>query len=113
MNEEIKSMEEELKKYRERKAKRAEQKRYEPHRLGKVMFEEEEIEFNAPEDIPGNLRNVVMEGNMLSDRYKSLQRRNIIAPSKDTGLRRRREIKRFVRTTHKEVPEQPTKTKKK
>lgn len=113
LNEEIKTMEGELKKYRERKVERAEQKRYQPHRLGKVPFEEEEIDFNAPESISGNLRNITPEGSLLKDRYKSLQRRNILAPSKDSGLRRRREVKRYVRTTHKELPQQPTKSKKK
>lgn len=113
LNDEIKTMEEQLKTYRERKAKREEQRRFEPHRLSKYPFEEEEIDFSTPENISGNLRNVKSEGSLLTDRFKSLQRRNILPPSKDLGLRRRREVKRYTRTTHKEIPEQPTKTKKK
>lgn len=106
-------MEAKLKDSRERKKKREDQKRFEPHRLSKFAFEEEEIDINAPEDIPGNLRNLKPEGSVLSDRFKSLQRRNIIPTSKDLGLRKRRDVKRYVRNTHKEEPAQPIKTKKK
>ena len=98
---------------RQRKLKRAVERKFQPGRLSKFAFEEEEIDVNLPEDITDSLRNLKTEGNMLKDRYKSLQKRNIVAPSKDLGLRRRREVKRFVRTTHKEIPEQPTKSKKK
>lgn len=92
---------------------RKEKKKFEPHRLGRITFEESEIDINMPEDISGNLRNISVEGNILKDRYKSMQRRNIIAPSKDLGLRKRRAIKRYTRNTHKEVPVQPVKGKKK
>lgn len=94
-----------------RAAVRKEKKKTEPHRLGRVAFEEEEIDVNLPEDIAGNLRNLATEGNMLKDRYKSLQKRNIVAPSKDLGLRRRRAIKRYVRNSHKEELPQPVKGK--
>lgn len=105
-------MENVLKEDRGRKLVREIKKREEPHRLSRYAYEAEEIDINLPEDISGNLRNIVPEGNLLIDRFKSLQRRNILAPSKDLGLRRRREVKRYTRNSHKVVPEQPTKAKK-
>lgn len=102
-------MELELAHVEARYAERKEKKKSEAHRLGRVAFEEGEIDINMPEEISGNLRNLVAEGNILKDRYKSLQRRNIVAPSKDLGLRRRRAVKRYTRNSHKEIPEQPVK----
>lgn len=113
LNAEIKVMESELNENRARKKEREEKKREQPHRLSKFAFEEEEIDINMPDEISGNLRNVTPQGNILSDRYKSMQKRNIIAPSKDLGLRKRRAVKRYVRNTHKEELVQPTKSKKK
>lgn len=110
---EIKVMENELKEQRTRKNEREEKRREQPQRLSKFEFEEEEININSPEQISGNLRNIMPQGSILTDRYKSLQKRNIIAPSKDLGLRKRREVKRYVRNTHKEEIAQPQKTKKK
>lgn len=110
---EIKIMEAELKEQRARKKEREEEKREQPHRLGKVPFEEEEIDINLPEEIAGNLRNITPQGNILSDRYKSMQKRNIVAPSKDLGLRKRRAVKRYVRNSHKEELVQPIRSKKK
>lgn len=110
---EIKVMENELKEQRTRKKDKEEKKREEPHQLSKFTFEEEEININLPEEISGNLRNVTPQGSILTDRYKSMQKRNIIAPSKDLGLRKRRAVKRYVRNTHKEELVQPVKPKKK
>lgn len=109
---EIKEMEAHLEDQRTKKIEREEKKREEPHRLSQFEYEDPEIDVNMPEEISGNLRNIVPQGSILIDRYKSMQRRNIIATSKDLGLRKRREIKRYVRKTHKEEPTMPVKTKK-
>lgn len=106
-------MEEELKIARKNKSVRNEERKYQPRRLAKVIFKEQDIDFSMPEAIGGNLRNVKMEGSVLKDRFKSMQQRNILAPSVDVGLRRRREVKRFVRKSHKEEEEQPNSKKKK
>ncbi|KAJ6638806.1 Ribosome biogenesis protein NOP53 [Pseudolycoriella hygida] len=112
LKEEIKEMEESLKDARKLKAKRKQEEKFEPRRLGKVVFQEQDIDFSMPEAICGNLRNVKSEGSLLKDRFKSLQQRNILAPSVDVGLRRRREVKRFVRKSHKEEEPQPNALKK-
>lgn len=106
-------MEESLKVAREMKAVRNEQEKFEPRRLARVVFQEQDIDFNMPEAICGNLRSVKAEGSVLKDRFKSMQQRNILAPSVDVGLRRRREVKRFPRKSHKEEEPQPNVLKKK
>lgn len=110
---EIKVMESQLQEYRVRKKEKEEKKREQPHRLSKFAFEEEEIDANMPEEISGNLRNVTPQGSILADRYKSMQKRNIIPTSKDLGLRKRRDVKRYTRNSHKEELAQPVKTKRK
>lgn len=100
-------MEESLKATRQNKIIRKEEEKFEPRRLGKVVFQEQDIDFSMPEAINGNLRNVKAEGSLLKDRFKSMQQRNILAPTVDLGLRRRREVKRFNRKSHKEEEEQP------
>lgn len=85
-----------------RKEIRRLQRQSDPRKIGKNAFLEEEIELAMPNEMSGNLRNVKTEGSILAATYKNMQRRNILAPTVDLGLRRRREIKRFVRNTHKE-----------
>lgn len=113
LKKEIRSNEMKLQKKRELKRSREEEHKQQPHRLSKFEYEEDEILVNMPEDIPDSLRNVKPEGSLLKDRFKSLQKRNILPTSKDLGLRRRRDIKRYVRNTHKVELEQIQKKKKK
>lgn len=113
LKEDIKEMEESLKVARQMKAVRNEQQKFEPRRLARVVFQEQDIDFNMPEAICGNLRSVKSEGSVLKDRFKSMQQRNILAPSVDVGLRRRREVKRFPRKSHKEEEPQPKEIRKK
>lgn len=86
---------------REKRKKVQELKKKEPKRLSAIKFEENELEFNMGPDITGNLRNLKKEGNLLNDRFKSLQKRNIIEPA----IRRRRKkgkVKRYTKPTHKD-----------
>lgn len=85
------------------------ERRAAPRRIGRNKFEEEEMDVTMPEQIAGNLRNTKTEGSILASAFKNMQRRNILAPTVDIGLRRRAEVKRFVRNSHKEEPVPMTK----
>ena len=56
-------------------------------RLGKLRYREDRRDFQPSSQIPSCLRELVTEGDLLRDRYKSLQKRNIIE------VRRRRTVK--------------------
>lgn len=99
--EDVKKIDENLAVMRKRKQIRRIEKQIVPRRIGKNKFQEEDIDVNMPTDIAGNLRNLKMEGSILTTTFKNMQRRNILAPTVDIGLRRRKEIKRFVRNSHK------------
>jgi len=69
-------------------------------KFGRHRFEEADLDLNLSEDITGNLRTMKTEGNLLHDRFKSMQKRNIIEPRirvKATKTKMKRYEKRSVR----------------
>ena len=79
INRELKAEEEEAKeKQSMKKARLAEKKEFGPMKLSNYKYEDQEIEIKLSDELTGNLRNISQEGSLLEDRYKSLQRRNVI-----------------------------------
>ena len=66
---------------RQKRLKKEEEKSILPKMLGKTKFEPLDLDFQLAEELTGNLRNCKSSTNLLKDRYKSLQQRNIIAPA--------------------------------
>ena len=66
---------------RSKRLKLQAKKALEPKVLSRNKFEPLEQEFQMGEELSGNLRNTQPVGNLLKDRFKSLQQRNILAPS--------------------------------
>ena len=65
---------------REKREMIKKRKELEPKVLSKVKFEAPEPDFKLGQELSGNLRNAEPVGNLLKDRYKSLQQRSIVAP---------------------------------
>lgn len=53
----------------------------EPKQLSKTKYDPLPLEFNLCEELTGNLRGVKPDGNLLDDRFKSFQRRNVVEVS--------------------------------
>ncbi|XP_064403115.1 ribosome biogenesis protein NOP53-like [Halichondria panicea] len=68
---------------------------YQTQRLGKHRFEEVDIECKLSTELTGSLRNMKPEGSLALDRYKSLQKRNIIEPRE--LMKRRRKYRLLVK----------------
>lgn len=68
--------------------------------LGKTRFEAPPLEFQSPGDLVGSLRELKPEGSVLSDRFLSLQKRNVVEPTLKRNMRRAK-TKRFVKPSHK------------
>lgn len=66
---------------REKRLKKREREATMPKTLGKIKFEPLDPDFQLDEELSGNLRSCQPSTSLLKDRYKSLQQRNIIAPS--------------------------------
>ncbi|CAH0559562.1 unnamed protein product [Brassicogethes aeneus] len=86
---------------KEKRIKRAAHKALEPNRLSSTKFEEQGLEFNLGEDIAGNLRNLKKEGSILADRFRNMQKRNILEPSIKRH-RKNAKIKRYTKPGHKD-----------
>lgn len=81
-------------------------KKTEPRRLARKKFEGEEIPVPESTESLGNLRKLKPEGNVLVDRFMSLQKRNILAPNIKRMPRKRR-LTTVKKNTHKEEVKQP------
>lgn len=64
-------------------------------------FVEPDVEFNRCHEISGSLRAIKPEGNLLADRFFSLQKRNIIEPTVKINKIKKKKVKRFVKASHK------------
>ena len=76
-----------------------------PLRLGKHKFQEASLVMEVPltEELKGSLRAARPKGNLLGDRLKSLQKRNVIEPRKRLGKRRRYRLKEYTTQAGKEA----------
>ncbi|XP_043221411.1 ribosome biogenesis protein NOP53-like [Amphibalanus amphitrite] len=86
----------------ERQARRLERqcaRAIQPLTLGRERFEPTSLELNLTEELPGSLRNIRVEGDPLQERFKSLQKRNIIEPRVRTTQKKKFKRKRFDRIT--------------
>ncbi|KAJ9583122.1 hypothetical protein L9F63_022536, partial [Diploptera punctata] len=81
MNKEIEEKKEKLEKIREKRKKMNAIKEQGTRKLSKVKFEPLDLEFNLSKEISGNLRGIKPQGSVLVDRFKSLQKRNVIEPA--------------------------------
>jgi len=104
----VKSIKKELKanevKTEERKEKKkaaAEEKLHGPIRLSNYKYEPQEIEIKLSDELTGNLRNLKQEGSLLEDRFKSLQRRNMIEVRVKQKTVRKLKRKTFEKRSHK------------
>ncbi|KAK1123844.1 hypothetical protein K0M31_008532 [Melipona bicolor] len=68
--------------------------------LSKVKFEPLEPNFKLSSELTGNLRNTEPTNNLLKDRFKSLQKRNIVAPANIRLKRDKARVKRFIKPDH-------------
>nr|XP_033329970.1 ribosome biogenesis protein NOP53 [Megalopta genalis] len=69
--------------------------------LGRVKFEPLDPDFILSDELTGNLRNTAPTGNLLKDRFKSLEQRNIVAPSVIKLTRDKAKMKRYIKPDHK------------
>ena len=85
----------------EKKKAAAEEKLHGPIRLSNYKYEPQEIEIKLSDELTGNLRNLKQEGSLLEDRFKSLQRRNMIEVRVKQKTVRKLKRKTFEKRSHK------------
>ncbi|XP_034461055.1 ribosome biogenesis protein NOP53 [Hippoglossus hippoglossus] len=75
-----------------RKANQEAQKS-QPRRLGRLKFQPQDMEVQLSDELAGSLRQLKPEGSVLKDRFKSLQKRNLIEPRERAKFKRRLKLK--------------------
>ena len=98
---ELKSEEEKTRERQEKKKAAAEEKLLGPARLSNYKYEPQELEIKLSDELTGNLRNLRQEGSLLEDRFKSLQRRNMIEVRVKQKTVRKLKRKTFEKRSHK------------
>ncbi|KAL0130928.1 hypothetical protein PUN28_002489 [Cardiocondyla obscurior] len=71
-----------------------------PKTLSKTKFEPIDPDFQLAEELTGNLRNCNPSKNLLKERYKSFQQRNIIPPATIKLKRDKAKMKKFIKPDH-------------
>ncbi|KAI4457490.1 glioma suppressor candidate [Holotrichia oblita] len=92
----IENREKKLQKQKQRKEKLKMFKSKEPKQLGRLKYEEPDMVFSMREDLTGNLRNLRTQGSLLTDRFRSLQKRNILAVTARQNHKKAK-VKKFVK----------------
>uniref|UniRef100_A0A1A9W8P5 Ribosome biogenesis protein NOP53 n=1 Tax=Glossina brevipalpis TaxID=37001 RepID=A0A1A9W8P5_9MUSC len=77
-------------------------KKYETKRLGRLKFIEPDEDINMPEDLSGSMRNIKQESSLLVDRFKNLQKQNMLPVSVTVGKQKTPKVKRYPRSSHKD-----------
>jgi len=72
-----------------------------PMKLSNYDYQPQDIEIKLSDELTGNLRNLKPEGSLLEDRFKSMQRRNIIEVREKQKTVRRLKRKTFEKRSHK------------
>ncbi|CAK9827869.1 Ribosome biogenesis protein NOP53 [Anthophora retusa] len=101
LDRQLSAKERKTKMLREKRLKKKTLKAMGTKTLSRIKFEPSEPDFQLTTELTGNLRNSEPTGNLLKDRFKSLQQRNIVAPSKLKLKRDKAKVKRFIKPDHK------------
>ncbi|KAM6032479.1 LOW QUALITY PROTEIN: ribosome biogenesis protein NOP53 [Chlamydotis macqueenii] len=74
-----------------------------PRRLGRLRYEEPSLEVQLSDELADSLRALKPEGSVLRDRFKSLQKRNMIEPRERAKFKRRYRLKYVEKRAFREV----------
>merc|ERR1719402_105640 len=86
---------------KEKKKEKEIEKKMTAGQLSNHKYEDQEMEIKLSDELTGNLRNLKPEGSLLEDRFKSMQRRNIIEVREKQKTVRRLKRKTFEKRSHK------------
>ena len=92
----------------EKRKKAEEWKKAKAAKLSKNAFEEQDLDLKLSEELTGSLRSIKPEGNLLLDRFKSMQKRNVIETTvKYKMVRKNHKRKKVEKRNYKMPYEKP------
>ncbi|NXA57321.1 NOP53 protein, partial [Nothocercus julius] len=74
-----------------------------PRRLGRLKYQDPSLEVQLSDELAESLRVLKPEGSVLRDRFKSLQRRNLIEPRERARFKRKYRLKYVEKRAFREV----------
>ncbi|XP_067412788.1 ribosome biogenesis protein NOP53 [Emydura macquarii macquarii] len=74
-----------------------------PRRLGRLKYEDPDLEVQLSMELAESLRTLKPEGSVLRDRFKSLQKRNLIEPRERAKFKRKYRLKYVEKRAFREV----------
>ncbi|XP_012589275.1 PREDICTED: glioma tumor suppressor candidate region gene 2 protein isoform X2 [Condylura cristata] len=74
-----------------------------PRRLGRLKYQAPDIDVQLSSELSGSLRTLKPEGNILRDRFKSFQRRNMIEPRERAKFKRKYKVKLVEKRAYREI----------
>ncbi|XP_036131531.1 ribosome biogenesis protein NOP53 isoform X1 [Molossus molossus] len=93
----------ELARRRERRRARRLAEANKPRRLGRLKYQAPDIDVQLSSELSDSLRTLKPEGNILRDRFKSFQRRNMIEPRERAKFKRKYKVKLVEKRAFREV----------
>ena len=94
---EIEKNEKESIERQKRRSKRIIDQMFKPKRMSRYNYSAPEVELNLSEELKGSLRQLKTDGNLLEDRFKSIQRRNIIESRTKQSFKRKYKLKKITK----------------
>ncbi|KAJ6663795.1 hypothetical protein lerEdw1_009874 [Lerista edwardsae] len=74
-----------------------------PKRLGRLKYEDPDLDLQLSTELADSLRTLKPEGSILKDRFKSLQKRNIIEPRERAKFKRKYRLKYVEKRAFREI----------
>ncbi|XP_008820473.1 ribosome biogenesis protein NOP53 isoform X2 [Nannospalax galili] len=93
----------ELARRRERRRMRRLAEADKPRRLGRLKYQDPDIDVQLSSELTGSLRTLKPEGNILRDRFKSFQKRNMIEPRERAKFKRKYKVKLVEKRAFREI----------
>ncbi|XP_069500472.1 ribosome biogenesis protein NOP53 [Ambystoma mexicanum] len=100
---EMKQREDLLSKRKEKRIAKYKAEAMQPKRLGKLKYEDPDTDVQLSEELAGSLRTLKPEGSVLKDRFKSMQKRNLIEPRERAKFKRKHKVKYVEKRAFREV----------
>ncbi|MEQ2288843.1 nucleolar protein, partial [Ameca splendens] len=70
---------------------------------GGIRFQAPDLDVQLSDELAGSLRQLKPEGSILKDRFKSLQKRNLIEPRERAKFKRKLKVKYVEKRAFKEI----------
>ncbi|XP_075462988.1 ribosome biogenesis protein NOP53 isoform X1 [Ascaphus truei] len=100
---ELKERQSELARRKEQRVEKQKAEATQPRRLGRLKYKELDTDVQLSEELAGSLRKLKPEGSILKDRFKSLQKRNLIEPRERAKFKRKLKVKYLEKRAFREI----------